>query len=201
MNRITLEVSRDEKSSTRYDLFEDQPMSPVCKSFLQEALGVFKPKALEYISLVTVSDNAGERPHQLWVDYRTSFVNADFADANDDLTPFGQYLKEVDGWLYDEAEELCDDEVFKPILRKHFWNPEWPMPLSIKLNWEMVDPPYDLRVVCAADTDQQLVHLLLHSHLEDLLGGMLPILEEFLNQKVSDILQCYQSGIGVTLAD
>ncbi|HSX42124.1 MAG TPA: hypothetical protein VLE93_02115 [Candidatus Saccharimonadales bacterium] len=153
---------------------------------LERAFKVFQPKALDFIWHIRESENLIAEPHQLWVDYQASFVDADF-EVSDKLTLLGQYLKAFDGHLFNDSEVW--DDVLRNMPDTPYWNPEWPMPARIKVGWEYSKPPYDLTVIYGADSDEQMAHLLTHHHLDDILNGMLPIIEEFLNRKVQEILK------------
>lgn len=195
MDRITLEINRDEEfSSLRYisDWLSGGGVGAslnVASILLRETLCAFKPKAFQYIRCISIQGDSINDwgPNEIWFDYRTSFVNPDFVDANDSLTPLGKYLEDGGG-LLDDYQEPSYDMDFQSMLHGQYWNPEWPMPLRIRLDWECAEPPFDLMVVCAAD-DDMLVHLILHKHIESILEGMRPILEEFVNRKVQEVLK------------
>jgi len=193
MTKITLEVDRDEKSSTwgyvAESLFQGESMSQLSRMVLDEALRVFRPKALQFINNVSVSHDLNKEPHELFVNYRTSFVSADFDDAEESLTPLGLYLKEVDGWLLNPENEDEGDAAWTSVLEENYWNPEWPMPLRMRLEWEPTNPPFGLTVVCTADSNEQLVHLLMHNRFDEIVAGMRTIIEDFVNRKVQEILQ------------
>ncbi len=190
MRKLTLELIRREKSSASEVLSglfgNTQELQSIV---LARAFKVFQPKALNYIWHIRESVDLGVEPHQIWVDYKASFVNADFVvdNNNDKLTVLGNYLNDSDGYL------LTDDESWTNVLRnfpeKPYWNPEWPLPMRIKLAWEENQPPFELSVICGADSDEQMAHLLTHNHLDDILNGMLPIIEGFLNRRVQEVLQ------------
>jgi|CXWL01.1.fsa_nt_gi hypothetical protein len=187
MRRITLEIYSRERASTEVllELFDNA--RSIQGAVLEKAFQVFKPKALDFIWYVRLSDNVADKPHELAVDFRTSFVDADF-ETEDMLTPLGNYLKVVEGYIYEAADEDCSDPIWASVVAEHFWNPEWPHPLRIKIAWEY-NSPYCLSVFYEADDDAQFAHLITHGNLDDLLNGMVPILEEYLNQRVQEILQ------------
>ena len=101
----------------------------------------------------------------------------------------GLYLKEVDGWLLNPENEDEGDAAWTSVLEENYWNPEWPMPLRMRLEWEPTNPPFGLTVVCTADSNEQLVHLLMHNRFDEIVAGMRTIIEDFVNRKVQEILQ------------
>lgn len=194
MRKITLELHPRESSSASeviIGLFDGA--LPLQQIVVERAFKVFQPKALKFIRHVRESGDLSAEPHELWVDYQTSFVDADF-EVSDKLTQLSQYLKEVDGYIFSNGEQW--NSVLLRVLDQPYWNPEWPMPVRIKIGWDQSEP-YKLTVICGADSDEQMGHLLTHNHFDDILNGMMPIIEEFLNQKVQQILKlepCWFDG-------
>lgn len=153
---------------------------------VERAFKVFRPKALDFIWSIRESEDLSVGPHEFWVDFQTSFVDNDF-EVDDKLTFLGRYLRDFDGYLLSDGEDW--DQVLRNFPERPYWNPEWPKPERIKLDWENGEPSFELTVIYGADTDEQMAHLLTHNHLDDILSGMLPIIEEFLNRKVEDVIK------------